>query len=376
METASRQLHAKFDLAACLFAALGPKEAEPDRAYLVELEAIRARFALTTCHLFIVAAEGRSARAAAQDSFRQAVAAGDFAGDLDRLVGRAAATIPKSTFGREGRAFAEARLLAEQYRRFRLDAPAFAEVVRIEYTLCPGCQAEMVVDADSSELRCVLCAQVRGLEGTVFDDAQFYNQEGQKAKSGTFNPNRHCHFWIDHLLAREPEEELGDRTDPKNLCGEKLLHRLRAIVTRNQLILRFLNVDACRGMLREIKRTDLNKNVPLILLKLTGVGPPQMPETLCQRAEKLFSKAVEIEEDIRAVGRTNRSYYPYYLYKIFDSILPAGDHAHRRVLYYIYLQSQETLNKNDEDWKAICSRMSEVSWSVTSRSAADRYRPQ
>ncbi len=94
-------------------------------------------------------------------------------------------------------------------------------------------------------------------------------------------------------------------------------------------------------------------------------------------------KAIEIEERIRPSDRTNRNYYPYYIYKILDAILPAeGDPGEtpetrdqRRVLYYIYLQSQETLDNDDLGWKEICEELSEIRWEPTSRLKAKKYSP-
>jgi len=241
----------------------------------------------------------------------------------------------------------------------------------------------MEVNSETSELTCAGCGKVRELVGTVFDDAQFYNQEGQKAKSGSFNPNRHFRFWMDRILAREPEEELSDKDDPDDTCGERLLEQLRGVVRRDQKILRLLTVDDVRAMLKEAGRTDLNKNVPLIMRRLTGVGPPQLPESICQRVEKLFSKAIEIGERVRPASRTNRNYYPYYIYKILDAILSeetdpgaaAEAREHRRVLYYVYMQGQDTLDKNDREWEEICMELPEIEWTPTCRSKAQQYRP-
>jgi hypothetical protein len=251
-------------------------------------------------------------------------------------------------------------------------------ITRIEYEKCSECNAEMIIDPDHSELRCLHCSAIRELDGTAFDDAQFYSQEGQKAKSGTFNPNRHFQFWWMHILAREPEEELGDPNDPDNNYGEKLLENLRTIVRRDRKILRFLNVDDMRAMLRELEKTNLNKDVPLLLKKLTGVGPPSPPDSLGMKVEKLFSKAIEIGERLRPADRTNRNYYPFYILKILDCILPEKD-ENRRILYYIYLQSDDTVVKDDEEWKFICDEMDPgdgITYKPTDRALGLKYRPE
>jgi hypothetical protein len=382
----------------------------------LELEAIRARYALTTSHVFHRGMTGESGWQEAREELQQIVASEDFLGELDHLVRRVQARLGLSAAdlaaGAGGRRPPPS--LAERVRARRL-APRPAVALPREtvceiwallaqyfghavdcaaqtverscatlgetFNVCADCQAEMAVCAETSELACASCGTVRGLVGTVFDDAQFYNQEGQKAKSGSFNPNRHFRFWWDRILAREPETELGDKDDPDNLCGERLFAQLRAIIRRDRKLLLLLTVDDIRGMLKEVGRTDLNKNVPLILRRLTGVGPPSLSEAIGQRVEKLFSKAIEVGERVRAAGRTNRNYYPYYIYKILDSVLPpdSGGDAEareaRRVLYYIYMQGQDTLDKNDREWKVICAELPELEWRATVRRHAQKYRP-
>jgi hypothetical protein len=108
-----------------------------------------------------------------------------------------------------------------------------------------------------------------------------------------------------------------------------------------------------------VGRTDLNKNVPLILKKLTGVGPPQASEALAVRVENLFTKAIEVGERVRRTGRVNRNYYPFYITKIVDQEVPEEDHETRRILYYIYVQSKETVEVDDADWEQICLELPE-----------------
>ena len=89
-------------------------------------------------------------------------------------------------------------------------------------------------------------------------------------------------------------------------------------------------------------------------------------------------EAIEIGERVRPPGRTNRNYYPYYIYKILDAIIPKdapGAQEHRRVLYYIYMQGQDTLDKNDREWEEICSELSEIEWTATCRNESLKYRP-
>ncbi|MDE2102597.1 MAG: hypothetical protein KGL39_35445 [Patescibacteria group bacterium] len=246
---------------------------------------------------------------------------------------------------------------------------------RVDYGRCGDCNRAMDVDQDGSELKCRECGAVRGLDGVVFDDAQFYSQEGQKAKSGSFNPSRHFQFWWTRIYAREPQEELGDPEDEDNLYGEKIIERLRGIIRRDCKILQMLTITDVRKMLQEIKRTDLNKNASLILRLLTGVGPPIPSEELTHKVEKRFTKAVEIGERNARADRVNRSYYPYTIFKLLHAMLPADDKEARRVFRYIYLQSDETLRNDDLEWQTTCQDpdMADIPYVPTDRTIATQY---
>ena len=379
METASRQVVLKIDAARALISRVS--ECMGDRGDLAALEGIEARFAMATGHLFVQALGGESARLAAAAEFARSLAANGFSDAIDAIVARieiAVAHLSRARAGgraaRPGRAAADIQRLVDMYPRgdSGMGAPVALDLER-----CLACGGDMSVDSARSELRCAACGNIVELVGTVFDDSQFYSQEGQKAKSGTFNPNRHFLFWWTHILAREPEEEIGSG-DGDDQYGERLLAQLRAIVVRERAILRLLTVNDVRAMLREVGRTTLNKNVSLILKKLTGVGPPQVPLAAAVRIENLFTKAIEIGERIRRDDRVNRNYYPYYIHRIVEATTVSGSAADaevRRLLYYIYVQSQGTVEEDDRDWELICQELTELAYVPTDRSLCLRYAP-
>jgi Poxvirus Late Transcription Factor VLTF3 like len=412
MENASRQLQAKFDIArslfeksaACITSATG-SQASTFQALSNELAALEMRFALSTAHLYISARGSETGRLAATGEFARVLAAGGFASDVDRLVARgeaalreagvplrAEATGKKASKRAEpakarkapatkipAAACVELQRLVDTYPRLtQIEATsgitAFGAPVAVDYEKC-GCGGDMAVDAGRSELYCAACGAVRELVGTVFEDSQFYNQEGQRAKSGTFNPNRHFQFWWAHILAREPEEEIGDKGDPDNNYGEKVLEQLRRIVDRDRKVLRMLTVNDVRAMLREIDRTEYNKNVPLILKKLTGVGPPSIPDEIQIRAENLFTKAIEAAERVRQNDRVNRNYYPSYVSRILEYLIPKENYELCRVFYYIYVQSKETVEADDATWEQICNEMVEIPYVPTDRFLGAKYPP-
>jgi len=40
----------------------------------------------------------------------------------------------------------------------------------------------MIIQANTSELLCIKCGEIHTLIGSVFEDSQFYNQEGNRYK--------------------------------------------------------------------------------------------------------------------------------------------------------------------------------------------------
>jgi len=407
METASRQLHAKFEIAKLLLdkIPLAGVSMQMVNTLVMTLSNLESKFAISTGYLYIISSSGESGRIKANAEFARVLAMEDFAGIIDRLVkkcedilrntgiilrddnnetpkkGKNATNVSKIRSNSKHLLLicADIQRLIDiyPYGNYNCDMlnPAAGAALHVDYEHCSTCGGDMAVDANRSELRCSdpECGAICELAGTVFDDSQFYSQEGQKAKSGAFNPNRHFQFWWMHILAREPEEEIGDKDDPDNLYGEKILAEIRAIVIRDRKVLRMLSVNDIRLMLREIGRTDLNKNVPLILKKITGVGPPQIIDTIAVRVENLFTKAIEASERIQRTGRINRNYYPYYIYKILDNILPVNDFENRMVLYYIYIQSKETVEADDADWEQICLELTEIVYTPTDRTQSLKY---
>jgi hypothetical protein len=235
----------------------------------------------------------------------------------------------------------------------------------INYRICDICYDCMEIDTINSELICYTCAMVKPLIGISFENIQFYSYDNQKTKTGTFNPNRHFYFWWNRILAKEDELDVNS----------ELIDNIMKIIQRDKKVLRMLTVIDIRNILRELKKTELNKNIPLILKKITGIGPPSIPESIEIQVENIFTKVIEICESIKRYGRTNRNYYPYYIYKIIDNIIPESDFENRRILYYIYIQSKETVELDDLDWEKICEHISELTYRPTDRSEYLKYQP-
>ena len=78
--------------------------------------------------------------------------------------------------------------------------------------LCTSCNVEMFKDFESATLICPICDKIIKLD---INDC--------RSRTGTYDPTRHYRFWIDHILAKECDEEIGNKNDPKDVHGEKLI---------------------------------------------------------------------------------------------------------------------------------------------------------
>lgn len=349
-----------------------------------EFDQIETKFALCVGPVYILLYSGESSKIKIQTDFSQFLIAEDFSNDLNKIINKIITILKNNKID-----LIDNNILVKKTKSKKKDYIVDFQHLfnvfpwsinikdtynqNINYNKCSVCASIMTIDSGKSELRCDCCGMIRELIGTVFDDTQFYSQEGQKAKSGTFNPNRHFQFWWSHILAREPEEEIGDKKDPNNMYGEKVLKQIKDIIVRDHKVLQLLTVNDIRSILREIEKTDLNKNVPLILKKITGIGPPYIPTPITIKVENLFTKAIEIGERIKHNKRINRNYYPSYIYKIIEAITTEKDTEIRRVLYYIYIQSKETVESDDIDWELICEELKEISYKPTDRTLGLQY---
>lgn len=224
---------------------------------------------------------------------------------------------------------------------------------KTNYKTCKNCSTIMAVNSSESVLRCEKCGLMKELVSTVFAGNTFHDQESQKTKSGTFNPNRHYESWMLHILAKEPEEEIGVSNDPANLKGEKLIKELRDEAKNDGIILQLITTNWIRKKLRLKGKPSLYKNISLIKYKMTGIRPPDISEDVQSATSQKFSMIVTNKSILSDSG--NRSYYPFYITKLLDLELDKEDMESRRIFSYIHHQSSDTIIADDNDWKQLCS---------------------
>ena len=230
---------------------------------------------------------------------------------------------------------------------------AFIEAIDIntkskqkEYELCK-CGDKMTVLPSDSQLICESCGSIKKLLGTVFEDYQFYNQDGQKTKHGSYDPNRHYRFWMERIQAKENKIFPRNDLDLLEKCFER-----DGVKSYN------INCKLMRDYLKECKLTQHNDHVPLLVKIFSGKFPPQLTLNEHRNISIKFNLIMEIYEKMRA-PEDNRLYYPYFIYKICEEEFVATSEK-LEILDFIHLQSDDTLKKNDLIYQKICSESNGV----------------
>ena len=230
---------------------------------------------------------------------------------------------------------------------------------------CVDCNINLIVIYEIAELICPKCSQIDKFSSSMFEENYVIdNAQNNKFIKNT-SVDRHIRVCLDHILATEPIEEIGDKNDTENRYGEKTIKQIIEVIKSEKKILKHTTIYDFRNILKRLKLTKYNKNIPRLMKLVTGIGPPTISEHTYQLVIHLFTNSMELLNDIKQQKYKNgdndfsdkySSYYSHYIYKILESKL-TKDNPERRILYYIYLQSQDTINSHDADWFSICDKL-------------------
>jgi hypothetical protein len=171
-------------------------------------------------------------------------------------------------------------------------------VVKKEPVSDCSCGGKMDILPDTSELRCSLCGMIVTLEGTVFEDSQFYTQQGQCTKHKKYDAKRHCKKWLDQIQAKEN----------KNFPSELIVilnNRAKKYYTRGGKLrpMTRMRCSQIRDWLKDIGQTDYNPHAPLLRKIITSengnaVIPPQLSYDEEQRVLVKFARAMDMYDQL------------------------------------------------------------------------------
>lgn len=234
--------------------------------------------------------------------------------------------------------FNKLKYMIQNFRNIKLEFKPTEEM--LDYCECGNI---MQVMAGSSEMLCEHCGYIYELKGTVFDDIQFYSQDGTRYKHAGYEPSKHCKCWLERIQARET-----------NTITEIQLHKIETCIKRDGITnKKRITIEQLRRYLKDSGLTELNEHVALIKRLITGIIPPQLSYAETQDITNSFSKAVKAYNIIRPSNKSNFIFYPFVTWKLIEQHV--ADFNKRKILLsFIHLQGNQTLIQNDQIWLQIC----------------------
>lgn len=213
------------------------------------------------------------------------------------------------------------------------------EVQKLPDVSCSECSSPLLLSTHSGMLECYICGEDR----MYMSPHVSMSDTNNPSTFSNFKPIRHLKGWLDCILGKENID---------NIITPQLIARILDKAKKKSFIIEFLTVDDVRNILKDLNESNLNKYISSILKQITKKPIPEISEDSYQITYSLFMQVMEARETIKDKNKSNRIYYPFYIYKIFDVVL-IGDE--RKILKYIHLHSYDTLCEDDAEWFQICS---------------------
>lgn len=219
----------------------------------------------------------------------------------------------------------------------------------IAHETCNDCKCKMQLLTNTSEIQCNKCGLVKEIRGMVFDEDQLHPEDRQKY--GSYDPTKHCRFWIERIQAKEFIE-----------IDINVIEQIKKCIVRDNITCkRKITCSRIRRYIKETKNSAYNEHVPLIRKIITGIAPPQLTDVELQLINNYFAKIIRIFDETKPSKKINCPYHPYFIYKIIEQMIhpQKGGKSTRKceILSCIHLQSRDTLIENDRIWKPICEKI-------------------
>jgi hypothetical protein len=216
--------------------------------------------------------------------------------------------------------------------------------------MCKKCNILYQIDEKTSSFKCMSCGCTEKMYGVVFEDEQFFYQEGQRTKHGKYDPIKHAKFWTDRIQAKEITD-----------IPERIINKIKRCIRADQLWIDQVSCETIRYYLKQQKITQYNNHIPLIRKIITGKEPPQFSDYEIRLLYMYFGTVIQIFNKIKGIEKSNCPYHPYFIYKIIEQILITSKDYKRKndILSCIHLQSRDTLIENDKIWFVICDHIPE-----------------
>jgi hypothetical protein len=224
-------------------------------------------------------------------------------------------------------------LTEKYYKTLNLEYPH--EIKNINNVFCEKCNTEKL-ETNERFLTCTTCGEI---DNEKILDGLNYQDECQVGQIFTFDYKRINYFteWLNQIQANET-----------TIIPDELLEDIKIELYKKNIIdTTKLTPPRLKKILKEIDRTKYYEHIPLLISKLSGSKPLNIPENICSELKNMFLLVQQPFEKLKG-NRSSFLSYPYILYK-FCEIL--GLHSY--LSHFSLLKSREKLMKADNLWKAI-----------------------
>ena len=226
------------------------------------------------------------------------------------------------------------------------------DFVNASADFCDKCKMPYSIEEKTAEYVCKNCGKLEKMAGVVFEDDQFYYQEGKRTKHGKYDPIKHAKFWLDRIQAKESTN-----------IPDTVINAIKRRILRDKQWVDNISCETIRSYLKQLKLTTYNNHTALILKIITGIEPEQLTEIEVRLVYMHFGTVIQIFNKIKKPTKYNCPYHPYFIYKILEQVIKAPHDRIRRekILSCIHLQARDTLIDNDITWFEICDHIPEFS---------------
>lgn len=229
-----------------------------------------------------------------------------------------------------------------------------------EIMKCKKCHELMTVNNSTNEFECV-CGVVEHLEGSFYEEISYSDQLPVAYKTNYVRAG-HSFKCLMYLQARENFDFPDGKNGTRNVKAEIL----RQFLVESIYYVTQVNVDVMRKILKDLKLTEYNSHIPLLIKETTRTkeSPGKMPFQLTQKEfDSVIDDIVDILEILSEIDEGNSPYHPYLLLRVIEHKLSENTRIEKyrkaNIMLYFHIQTENTLKENDALWKKICERRPE-----------------
>jgi len=228
--------------------------------------------------------------------------------------------------------------LIECVEIYQKNIDAIPKVSMVSIDTC-SCGEKMKVDLETGCISCQSCGLCKESALALFkEDRGAGSGDSQKIKSNTYKVSKHFETWLNRILAIEVRAGAY-------AIVPKIKEYFRGAGVPKDLI----EYTGIRKFLKKNNLKDYYETISWFLKEVTGRSPPDLTDSermdIAYRFDVIIDTFDRIRNstDAKPLGRT---YYPFFIYKIIQTKF-ANRPEKLRLLNYIHVQSEKTLEKNE-----------------------------